>query len=100
MPPNAAIWYSDNDRATTQRGVNSCTVTLNVDNASTHAAPPNASAAIVSSSCALMAAIAAATAKAMQAQRTRPSVDSTSRKYALPIAPPIAPTPNAPSSRP
>ena len=100
MPPNAAIWYSDSARATTQRGVDSCTVTLKVDSASTQDAPQNISANIVSGSPRLSAATPTPAAKAMQEKRTRASLDIDSRRRVLPAAPPIAPSPKAPSSRP
>src|SRR5690606_35330188 len=64
MPANAAIWYRDKARATTQRGADIWTVTLNVESASTHPAPASSSAAIVATSTVLNPATTAATAKA------------------------------------
>src|SRR6185436_2599404 len=87
MPANVLIWYSDNARATTQRGAAICTATLNVDSASTQAAPATTSVGSDMAIRLLAATIPIAIASAIVELRTMPSVDSRRRRLALPSAP-------------
>src|SRR3546814_13194636 len=48
MPVKATIGYIERERATTHRGVESCTVAFKVDSANTHPRPAIRSATIVS----------------------------------------------------
>ena len=73
---------------------------LNSDSASTQQAPPISVPAAATSTRPATASSAAQAAKPAKASRTIPSLDSRSRSQVPRKAPPIAPTPNTPSSAP
>ena len=93
MPPNVAIWYSDKARPTTQRGVDSWTVTLNSASVSTQLAPPIISPRHVSQALVLSPDMVAEIAKLRKPIRAIHSLGRTPRSLPLSTAPLIAPTP-------
>ena len=87
-------------RPTTQRGVESCTVTLSSESATVQAMPLSSSAGRQAQSVGATARIAVPTIAAAAAKRTRCSLSKWSRSRALLSAPITAPTPKQPSMMP